>query len=50
MNKKGSEKIGLNKFYYNKKGNIISVIIDSNKRILDIAVYKGDKNIRRSYW
>ncbi len=44
MNKKGSEKIGLNKFYYKKKGNKISIIIDSNKRIIDIGIYKGGKN------
>ena len=44
MNKKGSEKIGLNRFYYKKKGNKISVITDSNKQILDIAIYKGGKN------
>jgi hypothetical protein len=44
MNKKGSEKIGLNKYYYKKKGNKISLIIDAKRRIIDIKVYKGGKN------
>jgi transposase len=44
MNKKGNVNVGLNKYYYKKKGNKLSLIIDSNKKILDIRVYKGGKN------
>lgn len=44
MNKNGSEKIGLNKYYYKKKGNKISLVVDSNKKIIEMKIFKGGKN------
>jgi hypothetical protein len=44
MNKNGKEQIGLNKYYHKKKGNKISLIIDTNKKIVNMKIYKGCKN------
>ena len=44
MNKKGTQNIGLNKYYYKKKGNKISILMNSKKFIIDVQVYKGGKN------
>ncbi len=44
MNKNGKSKIGLNKYYYKKKGNKVSIIVDSNGRIIDMKIFKGGKN------
>ena len=43
-NKYGKELISCNKYYYKKKGNKISLIVDSKGYILNINVYKGGKN------
>jgi hypothetical protein len=43
-NKNGKDQIGLNKYYHKKKGNKISLIIDSNKKIINMKIYKGGKN------
>jgi transposase len=44
MNKNGRQKIGLNKYYYKKRGNKLSLIIDSKGTPLVMDVFKGGKN------
>lgn len=44
INKNGRDKTGLNKYYYKKKGNKVSIIIDSNGYVLDMNIFKGGKN------
>ena len=44
MNKNGREKVGLNKYYYKKRGSKISIITDSNGMPLEMDIFKGGKN------
>ena len=43
-NKRGREMIGYNKYYNKKNGTKISLITDSNGKVLDVKCYEGNKN------
>lgn len=44
MNKNGKECIGLNKYYYKKRGSKLSLIVDARGTVLEMDVLNGGKN------